>query len=163
MSLSNYYIVDPSILKFLQERQKQQKSLITSKDNSVLCEDDEGIDSMNLADDGAAGESQEKSKSEKEVESLAGVTNDILGTNISEKWLHMDQVEPEKLEWMKELPIVKTSGVGLGPKSLISFVIYPIIWDLLCWIISHLFHFILKQAIFFYSLFTVKRASKIRL
>ncbi|XP_028409671.1 RNA polymerase II-associated protein 1-like [Dendronephthya gigantea] len=105
-------MLDPSILKFLQERRKQQQSTSTTKDNSLLGEDDEGIDTMNLVDDGTAGESQEKSKVEKDVEGLVGMANDILGTNISEKWLHMDQVEPEKLEWMKDLPNVKKSGTS---------------------------------------------------
>jgi hypothetical protein len=96
----------------LQEKRKQPKSMTTVENDSQLCEDDEGIDSI-LVDDVMTGDDQEQSKFQEEGGALVDVAKDILGTNISEKWLHMDQVEAEKLEWMKKSPSVKKSGVGL--------------------------------------------------
>jgi hypothetical protein len=92
-------------VQFLKEKRKQQ----TSTNDPQICEDDEGIDSI-LVDDVAAGDNEGQSKTQ--GEGGADVAKDILGTNISEKWLHMDQVEPEKLEWMKKSPSATQSGVG---------------------------------------------------
>lgn len=110
------YFIDPSILKFLQERQSQQKSASSGENDSAQCEDDEGIDST-ILDDTTEGVNEAKHENESEnigVDQGKAVEN-ILGTNISEKWLHMDQLEPEKLEWMKnyQAPSARKSGVGL--------------------------------------------------
>ena len=103
-------------MQFLKEKRKQQ----TSTNDPQICDDDEGIDSI-LVDDVAAGDIQGQSKTQEEGGGLADVAKDILGTNISEKWLHMDQVEPEKLEWMKKSPSATQSGVSstLFPGSLL--------------------------------------------
>ena len=84
---------------------------ITTKNNSQICEDDEGIDSV-LVDDVIAGDNQGQLKTQGKGGDFVDVSKDILGTNISEKWLHMDQVEAEKLEWMKKSPSAKKSGVS---------------------------------------------------
>ena len=92
----------------------QQKSRNSEQNDSANWEDDEGIDS-NITDEVINNEKQERPGSESEGGKDVGgdEVEEILGSNISEKWLHMDQVEPEKLEWMKncEMPSAKKSGV----------------------------------------------------
>lgn len=102
------HILDPHILKFLQ--QKRQTSTSTTGTSSKLCEDDEGIGAI-LVDDVTTEGIQQHSMSQSKGNGLVDVGKDALGTNVSEKWLHMDRVENEKLEWMKKPPNVKKSGV----------------------------------------------------
>ena len=92
----------------------QRKSRNSEQNDSANWEDDEGIDS-NITDEVINNEKQERPGSESEggKDVSSDEVEGILGSNISEKWLHMDQVEPEKLEWMKncEMPSAKKSGV----------------------------------------------------
>ena len=122
-------ISEPSIIKFLQEKRKQQTSAnSTILNNTQLCEDDEGIDSI-LVDDVNTVGNQGKSQSQGSDGRLVDVAKDILGANISENWLHMDQVETEKLKWMKKSPTIKESRVCLKLKfeNCCSYYIYPLV------------------------------------
>ena len=104
----------------------------TILNNTQLCEDDEGIDSI-LVDDVNTVGNQGKSNSQGGDGRLVDVAKDILGANISENWLHMDQIEPEKLKWMKKSPSMKESRVCLKLtnnlltliESCCSYYIYP--------------------------------------
>ena len=106
-------IPEPSILKFLREKRKQIPANSSIENNSQLCDDDEGIDSILVDDVNTVMDNQGESKPQGDSGGLVDVAKDILGSNVSEKWLHMDQVEPEKLKWMKKSPSVQQSGVGL--------------------------------------------------
>ena len=107
-----FNLPDPSILKFLQKR-RQQPSNSAAIVSPINCDDDddEGID-QNIVEDRNTEDMGDK-QGDQCTGGGSGVAEQILGTNISEKWLHMDQIEQEKLEWMKDcqVPSAKKSGV----------------------------------------------------
>lgn len=70
----------PDLIKFLKNRKKnfQQSETNVIESTAMECQD---------------------------IPDLPEPSKDILETGKSKGWIHMDSLEPEKLKWMKDLPI----------------------------------------------------------
>lgn len=119
-------LLDPSIVEFL--TQKQKKSEEQTNDSIIVeqCDDndvDEGFDSY-FVEESHDGDNRGPSLIPGSNDSSMDVANNVLGSNISEKWLHMDHVEHDKLEWMKKIPNARTSRV--------NFLLFSYVWVQYC-------------------------------
>ena len=123
INLSVFFPLDPSLIAFLTSHYKKSKDESTDAETSVH----EGKRDYRHDDSVSCATGEESGHTDKHVhfsedveiiaqenghETIAEKQSDgsitIGDLQVSNNWLHMDSVETEKLEWMKDCPVPST-------------------------------------------------------
>lgn len=123
INLSVFFPLDPSFIAFLTSHYKKSKDESTGAETSVHegKRDYRHDDSVSCATGEESGHTDKHVHFSEDVEIIAqenghetiaekqsGGSITIGDLQVSNNWLHMDSVETEKLEWMKDCPAPST-------------------------------------------------------
>uniref|UniRef100_A0A8C8SVJ9 RNA polymerase II associated protein 1 n=1 Tax=Pelusios castaneus TaxID=367368 RepID=A0A8C8SVJ9_9SAUR len=114
--------LDPSLLAFLKSRHVVDKS---QEERGGSCGHPErGIESQHGTEETMEDFSGEKSGTEKSVKTEEDTRTEITEVDLpikpQQEWIHMDNVEFEKLEWIKDLPQPRQSRTKKGMQARFS-------------------------------------------
>ncbi|XP_058255897.1 RNA polymerase II-associated protein 1 [Hemibagrus wyckioides] len=121
--------LDPRLVDFVRSRKAQNASSSTSSSiNKSVCPDQSLTESKAPAPhySDSAPDSQEVTmdtddEDETEPTNHQPITVEQLPIKPEKEWLHMDKLEPEKLEWMRDLPAPRKQGTKKAMQARFDF------------------------------------------
>ncbi|KAI4900398.1 hypothetical protein NFI96_017778 [Prochilodus magdalenae] len=115
--------LDPRLVEFVRSRKTQKASSVPSTLQGQVCSDQPVSERKAL---GTKLDSQEVTmdvdgQDETEPEIQPPITEKELPVKPQKEWLHMDKLEPEKLEWMRDLPAPRRQSTKKSMQARFDF------------------------------------------
>lgn len=114
--------LDPRLVEFL--KSCKAKSVPSSALSSKLPGGQSSLESLSSDNIGSQSDSAVDVEMEAEKEELSApppVTENELPVKPRKEWVHMDKLEPEKLEWMRDLPAPRKKGTKKAMQARFDF------------------------------------------
>ncbi|XP_044128216.1 RNA polymerase II-associated protein 1 isoform X1 [Bufo gargarizans] len=106
--------LDPKMVAFLRSKRENQ----TTHENTSSAEERQSVDMEHPHCPAATNSSEQTSSKDEENPSLPSV--DDLPVKPQKEWVHMEKVELEKLEWIKDLPQIRQKKTKKGMQARFS-------------------------------------------